>query len=255
MACARLVLARNEHTAVAAAGVWDGPVVLKAYWPELVHKSDVDGVLLGLSGEADVRAGWRLLTRRFGDRLAGVVVQETANKGVELLVGVDSDPVFGPLVGFGVGGTDTELIGGHRFALTPLTDLDADRLLAEPRAARLLAGYRGRPGADAGAVREVLARLARLAAEQPCVAEAEINPLIATPEGRWPPTSGSGSSPAPPTTPTCGDCAEPGPSARVRPRLRTRVGAGPGPLGPPARRRDGGGERTAGPEPQEKPRP
>lgn len=181
--CAPVVLAHNEHTAVAAADVWDGPVALKAYWPELIHKSDVDGVLLGLSGPDDVRAGWRLLRRRFGEKLAGVVVQQMAPRGVELLAGVESDPTFGPLIGFGVGGTDTDLIGGHRFALAPLTALDAADLLDEPRAARLLAGYRGRAGSDAGAVREVLLRLARLAAEQPCVAEAEINPLIATPDG------------------------------------------------------------------------
>jgi acyl-CoA synthetase (NDP forming) len=179
----RLVLARDERTATTAASLWGGPVALKAYWPELVHKSDVGGVLLNLTGPDDVRAGWTLLHRRLGDRLAGVVVQEMAPHGVELLAGVQCDPVFGPLVGFGVGGTDTDVVGDHAFRLAPLTDADAADLVAGSRASRLLAGHRGRPACDADAVRDVLLRLARLAAEQPCVAEAEINPLIAGESG------------------------------------------------------------------------
>ena len=181
--CARLVLATDEQTALTAADVWDGPVALKAYWPELVHKSDVGGVLLGLSGPDEVRAGWRRLHDKFGDRLAGVVVQEMAPDGVELLAGVDSDAVFGPLVAFGIGGTVTDLAADRAYRLAPLTGADADELVHATRAARMLAGYRGRPGGDIGQVRDVLSRLALLAAEQTCVAEAEINPLIATPDG------------------------------------------------------------------------
>ncbi|GAA2008891.1 GNAT family N-acetyltransferase [Catenulispora subtropica] len=181
--CARMVLATDEHTAVTAAALWDSPVVLKAYWPELVHKSDVGGVLLGLSGPDAVREGWRTLEERFGDRLAGVVVQEMAPHGVELLAGVDSDAVFGPLVAFGIGGTDTDLAADRGYRLAPLTAADAEDLVGASRAATLLAGYRGRPGGDPAAVRDVLSRLALLAAEQTCVTEAEINPLIATPDG------------------------------------------------------------------------
>jgi acyl-CoA synthetase (NDP forming) len=181
--CARLVLARDEQTAVTAAAIWDGPVALKAYWPELVHKSDVGGVLLGVEGEHAVREGFRSLHEQFGDKLVGVAVQEMAPRGVELLTGVDSDDVFGPLIGFGIGGTETDIADDHSFRLAPLTGTDADELVAGSRAARLLAGFRGRPGGDLEAVRDVLLRLARLAADQPCVAEAEINPLIATPDG------------------------------------------------------------------------
>ncbi|WP_370350896.1 GNAT family N-acetyltransferase [Catenulispora sp. EB89] len=181
--CARLVLATDEQTAVTAAAVWDGPIAMKAYWPELVHKSDVGGVLLGLSGPDEVRDGWRRLHERFGEQLAGVVVQEMAPDGVELLAGVDSDAVFGPLVAFGIGGTVTDLVADRAYRLAPLTGADADELVRSTRAARMLAGFRGRPGGDVAAVRDVLSRLALLAAEQTCVAEAEINPLIATPDG------------------------------------------------------------------------
>ncbi|MEY9857801.1 acyl-CoA synthetase (NDP forming)/RimJ/RimL family protein N-acetyltransferase [Catenulispora sp. GAS73] len=181
--CARLVLAADEQTAVTAAAVWDGPVAMKAYWPELVHKSDVGGVLLGLSGPEEVRAGWRRLHERFGGQLAGVVVQEMAPDGIELLAGVDDDAVFGPLVAFGTGGTATDLAADRAYRLAPLTGADADELVHSTRAARMLAGFRGRPGGDVAAVRDALSRLALLAAEQTCVTEAEINPLIATPNG------------------------------------------------------------------------
>jgi acyl-CoA synthetase (NDP forming) len=181
--CARLVLATEEQTAVTAAEVWGRPVALKAYWPDLIHKSDAGGVLLGLSSPDEIRAGWRLLRDRFGDRLAGVVVQEMAPLGVELLVGVDDDAVFGPLVAFGIGGTVTDLAADRAFRLAPLSGADAEELVRSTRAARLLAGYRGRPGGDVAVVREVLSRLAQLAAEQTSVAEAEINPLIAAPDG------------------------------------------------------------------------
>ena len=181
--CARLILAGDEQSAVTAADLWDGPVALKAYWPELVHKSDVGGVLLDLSGPEEVRAGWRRLHEMFGDRLAGVVVQEMAPKGVELLAGVDNDAVFGPLVAFGIGGTVTDLAADRAYRLAPLTGADAEELVHSTRAARLIAGYRGKPGSDPAAVRDVLSRLALLAAEQTSVAEAEINPLIATPDG------------------------------------------------------------------------
>ncbi|MBS2535245.1 GNAT family N-acetyltransferase [Catenulispora sp. NF23] len=181
--CPRLVLATDEQTAVTAAALWGTPVAMKAYWPELVHKSDMGGVLLGLSGPEDIRAGWRRLHDKFGDRLAGVIVQEMAPVGVELLAGVDNDAVFGPLVAFGIGGTGTDLAADRAFRLAPLTGADAGELVRSTRAARLLAGYRGRPGGDVAVVREVLSRLALLAAEQTCVAEAEINPLIAAPDG------------------------------------------------------------------------
>jgi len=138
---------------------------------------------LGLSGPDEVRDGWRRLHERFGGQLAGVVVQEMAPDGVELLAGVDNDAVFGPLVAFGIGGTVTDLAADRAYRLAPLTGADADELVRATRAARMLAGFRGRPGGDVAAVRDVLSRLALLAAEQICVAEAEINPLIATPNG------------------------------------------------------------------------
>ena len=104
-------------------------------------------------------------------------------EGVELLAGVVQDPVFGPLVAFGPGGVLAELIGGAGFAVAPLTDADAEELVSSGKAGRLVAGFRGGPPADAAALTELLHRLARLADENPEVAELDLNPVLGLREG------------------------------------------------------------------------
>ncbi len=99
-------------------------------------------------------------------------------EGVELLAGVVQDPVFAPLVAFGPGGVLAELIGDARFAVAPLTDVDADELVRGGKAGRLVAGFRGGPPADAAALTDLVHRLARLAQENPEVAELELNPVL-----------------------------------------------------------------------------
>ena len=103
--------------------------------------------------------------------------------GVEVLVGVVQEPVFGPLVVFGLGGAATDVLGDHAAKLTPLTDTDADDLIHAVRAAPLLFGHRGTAPVDAAALADVLLRVSRLADELHEVAELELNPVIATPEG------------------------------------------------------------------------
>jgi acyl-CoA synthetase (NDP forming) len=93
------------------------------------------------------------------------------------------DPVFGPLVAFGPGGTLAELIGSARFALAPLTDVDVDVALSTGKAAKLLAGWRGAPPAETVAVADVLHRLSQLAVDLPEVAELDLNPVLAGPSG------------------------------------------------------------------------
>ena len=158
-------------------------MVLKAYWPELVHKSDLGAVLLDLSGETAVRAGYRDLAARLGDRMTGVTVQPMGEPGLELLAGMVEDDVFGPLVVFGLGGVATEVLADRGARLTPLTDLDAAELVRSLRTAPLLMGYRGKPAVDVAAVEGVLLRLSQLADDLPDVAELDLNPLIARPGG------------------------------------------------------------------------
>jgi acyl-CoA synthetase (NDP forming) len=157
--------------------------VLKAEVPGLVHKSDAGAVLLDLRTEADVREGYRTLAARFGRDLAGVGVQPMITGGIEVMVGVADDKMFGPLVIFGLGGVASELLADHSARLAPLTADDADELIGSIRSAPLLHGHRGAPAADLDALRDVLMRVSRLADDVPEIAELDLNPVIARPDG------------------------------------------------------------------------
>jgi acyl-CoA synthetase (NDP forming) len=160
-----------------------GPVVLKADMPGLVHKSDAGGVLLDLRTEADVRDGYRKLASRFGPRLHGVGVQPMITGGTEVMIGVADDPMFGPLVIFGLGGVATEVLADHSARLAPLTVHDADMLIDSIRSAPLLRGHHGAPAADLAALRDVLMRVSRLADDIPEISELDLNPVVARPDG------------------------------------------------------------------------
>ena len=169
-----------EQPAAAALG---GHVALKADVPGLVHKSDAGAVELDLRGAAEVRRAMRRLEKRFAGRLSGVLVQPMISGGTEVIIGVVQEPVFGPLVVFGLGGVATEVLGDHAARLAPLTDTDADDLIHSIRAAPLLLGHRGQPAADIGALRDALLRISRLADDLPQVTELDLNPVIARPDG------------------------------------------------------------------------
>lgn len=175
--------AGSAGAAVRAAAEIGGRVALKAQVPGLVHKSDVGGVELGLGGEHDVRRAYREMADRFGDRLDGVVVQRMADEGVEVLCGITQEPVFGPLVVFGLGGVATDVLGDTSARLAPLTDVDAAELISSVRSAPLLFGHRGRPPVDVIALRDTLLRLSCLADEHPDIAELDLNPVIAGQDG------------------------------------------------------------------------
>jgi acyl-CoA synthetase (NDP forming) len=119
-----------------------------------------------------------------GQSIDGVLIQSMIAGGVETMVGVSDDPLFGPLVAFGLGGIHVEILGDVRFGIAPLTDHDADDLLHGIRGLPLLEGYRGHPPADLHALREVLLRLSRLAVEVPEIVELDLNPVMALPPGQ-----------------------------------------------------------------------
>ena len=160
-----------------------GPVVLKADVPGLVHKSDAGAVQLDLHGPDEVRAGYRALAERFGTRMSAAVIQPMVTGGTEVIIGVVQEPVFGPLVVFGLGGVATDVLGDRSARLTPLTDTDAAALIRSVRAAPLLLGHRGAPPADLAALQDMLLRVSRLADDLPQVAELDLNPVIARPDG------------------------------------------------------------------------
>jgi len=111
-----------------------------------------------------------------------VLVQPMLAGGVETLVGVVQEQVFGPLIVFGLGGVATEVLGDHIARLSPLTDTDAAEMIHGVRAAQLLTGHRGSPPADVAGLADVLLRVSRLADELPEVAELDLNPVIARPQ-------------------------------------------------------------------------
>ncbi|HEX9334860.1 MAG TPA: acetate--CoA ligase family protein, partial [Pseudonocardiaceae bacterium] len=168
--------AADESAAVAAFAGLSGPVVVKAVAEGVLHKSAQGGVLLDVRDEAGVRAAVAELAARFGSALRGAFVQPMAAHGRELLVGVNSDGVFGPLVVFGLGGVDTDVIADRTARLAPLGVADAEDLLAGLRSSATLFG----PGTtlDTAAVRDVLIRVGLLAQMLPEVVELDLNPLI-----------------------------------------------------------------------------
>jgi acyl-CoA synthetase (NDP forming) len=163
-------------------------VVAKLQTRRILHKSDVGAVRTGLTSERAVRSAFRDLTA-----LAtasgitapdeGVVIQPMIVGGVETIIGVTDDRLFGPLVAFGLGGIHVEVLQDIHFRVAPLTDRDADDLLHEVRGYRLLEGYRGHPAADIEALRDIVLRIARLAEEVPEIVELDLNPVIALPPG------------------------------------------------------------------------
>jgi acyl-CoA synthetase (NDP forming) len=161
-------------------------VVLKAEVDGLVHKTDAGAVLLDLRTEHDVTSGYDELAGRFGPGLIQVLVQPMLAEGVEVLVGVVHEPVFGPLVVFGLGGVATDVLGDHATRLTPLTDVDAQEMIRGIRAAPLLYGHRGSAPVDLGALADILLRVSRLADELPEIAELDLNPVIAQAGGAHP---------------------------------------------------------------------
>ncbi len=181
LAPSRVVTEADEAAEVAVA--LGGHVALKAEVPGLLHKTDAGAVLLGVNGPDEARAGYTKLAERFGARLSGVLMQPMITGGTEVIIGVVQEPVFGPLVVFGLGGVATEVLGDHAARLAPLTTADADDLIHSIRAAPLLLGHRGQPPADIAGLRDALLKISRLADDLPEVSELDLNPVIARPDG------------------------------------------------------------------------
>jgi acetate---CoA ligase (ADP-forming) len=184
----KMRLAQTPEEAVAAYAAYGGSVVLKIASPDILHKSDVGGVRVGVSGETAVRAAYddmvaRVRAAQPEATIEGVHIQPMIPPGQEVIIGALQDAQFGPVVMFGSGGVEVEGLGDVAFALAPLTEGDLDYLLAHTWAGRRLAGFRHLPAGDETAVRTALGRLAQLAADFPQLAEIEINPLRVLPDG------------------------------------------------------------------------
>jgi acyl-CoA synthetase (NDP forming) len=173
----------GSATEAAAAGTALGlPVAMKVIAPDVLHKSDVGGVALGLATTEGVARAYDDMARRVPG-MSGAVLQPMADAGVETIVGIVRDDLFGSVVMFGLGGTAAELFADRAFQIVPMTDVDAAELVRAPKSAPLLTGYRGSVPVDLHALEDLLLRIGTLATTVPELAELDLNPVIATPSG------------------------------------------------------------------------
>jgi acetyltransferase len=181
---------RSIEQALAAAAAIGFPVALKIVSPDIGHKSDVGGVALDLETAGELEASARRMRERLTElrpdaRFDGFAVQKMARRpqAHELIVGVATDPVFGPVILFGQGGVAVEVMADHALALPPLNTVLARELVGRTRVARLLAGYRNRPPANMAAILWTLIQVSQLVSELPELVELDINPLLADSDG------------------------------------------------------------------------
>ncbi|MGB7949265.1 MAG: GNAT family N-acetyltransferase, partial [Candidatus Binatia bacterium] len=165
------------------------PVAVKLASREIVHKTEVGGVCLNLQDQAAVQQAYHDIQARVAQTnnlsaMDGVIVQPMIIEGVEVMAGVTGDPLFGPLVAFGLGGIHVEILKDVCFRITPLTYRDAKDMVQNIRGYRLLEGYRGHPPADIPAIETLLLRLSRLVEEVPEISEIDLNPIFVLPPGK-----------------------------------------------------------------------
>ena len=156
------------------------PLVAKIVSPDVIHKSDVGGIIMGLHSSSAVEAAVRRLKGRMDDldkRLEGILLQREITEGIEALVGVTTDPTFGPLVVCGLGGVTVELVKDVAFRLHPVTDTDAAEMVATLRSSPLLNGYRGAPAGDRAALISIVRKISALIEIVPEIIELDLNPV------------------------------------------------------------------------------
>ena len=177
------IAATTEDGAVAAAAHFGAPVAVKADVPGLVRGSDAGAVLLDLHGTDEVRQAFRSLRETFGDRLAGVIVQPMITGGVKVKINVLEEQVFGPLVLFGLADATADALADCAGRLAPLTESDGDDLLRSGRVAPSLRRRPGAPAADLASLKSMLLRVSQMADDLPQIAELELSPVVARPDG------------------------------------------------------------------------
>lgn len=182
-------LAESSDQAVEFASDMGYPVVLKIASPDILHKTDVGGVKINLENSTDVRDAFDLITYRAQRylpeaRIWGCLVQKMVPEGLEVLIGMNRDPQFGPLITFGLGGIYVETLKDVAFRIAPLSIVEASEMLAEIRASALLDGVRGNPPVDRPVLIDAILRIAQLVQDFPMIAELDINPFIAYQEGQ-----------------------------------------------------------------------
>ena len=165
------------------------PVVMKIVSPDIIHKSDAGAVKVGLQTGDEAREAFTTIinnSRKYNSQanIEGVLVQEMVKKGRETILGAKQDPLFGPLLMFGLGGIYVEILKDVVFRLAPVTEQEAKRMVESLRTRKLFKGVRGEKPSDLKAVIETLLRLSQLVLDFPEIAELDINPLLVLEEGK-----------------------------------------------------------------------
>ena len=181
-------LATSSDEAVSLAEDIGYPVVLKIVSPDILHKTEAGGVLVGLSTADEVGEGYDTIVanaKRYDSKasITGVQVQQMLGSGEEVLIGAVTDPTFGPVMTFGLGGVLVEILRDVTFRLAPTSPEDARDMIDGIQAAEVLRGVRGRPGVDREALAAMIERVSTLVADFPEISEVDLNPVLATPEG------------------------------------------------------------------------
>ena len=185
---AQTVLATNEEEARTQAKRVGYPVVLKIVSPDIAHKSDVGGVKVGLDDEAEVTAAFAEIIDNAKAAepeaaITGVAVQHMAPAGTEVIVGMTTDPQFGPVVMFGLGGIMVEVMKDVTFRVVPIEDRDAEQMIDEIKGVAILEGVRGQAAADKKAIKDAILSISRFVEAHPEVQEIDLNPMMVYADG------------------------------------------------------------------------
>jgi acetyltransferase len=182
------VTAKTPEEAAQAAAKIGLPVVMKIDSPDIAHKSDVGGVMVGVSSEEAVRQGFELIMSRVRSRVPGAVLNGVTIcqmvKGKEVLMGMTRDEQFGPVITFGLGGVFVEIMKDVAQRIAPLTKHDVDTMVRSIRSYPILTGARGGKAADIESLKDTIFRLAQIALDFPEISELEVNPVMVGDEGK-----------------------------------------------------------------------
>ena len=182
------MIAMTPEQAVNIADQLGYPVVMKIWSPDIIHKSDVGGVKVGLRDAQQVMDAFDLMMYRIPKKapdadIFGVLVQEMCSSGREVILGMNRDPHFGPMLMFGMGGITVEILKDVAFYLAPITAPEAKEMLLRTKTYQILKGFRGKEGVDLDAIAEGLQRLSQLVTAFPQIKEMDINPFVVGPVG------------------------------------------------------------------------
>lgn len=188
MPVTKIKVAENEDEAVKAAKNIGYPIVLKIVSPQILHKSDAGGVIIGIEDERGIREGFKKIINnvkkyKADAEITGVLVQEMAPKGTEIIVGSTTDPAFGPTLMFGLGGIFVEILEDVSFRVAPITEEDAHEMIKEIKAYKILEGARGNPPIDQDTLAEILLKTSEMLMDCPEIKEIDMNPILAYPDG------------------------------------------------------------------------